>query len=329
MNMVISTLNGLKTNMNRVKVLIVVPDNNLLEQVARTFEKFTEFIDISYCTYSNGKVENKKHPNRNWSSTPVFITTCQSLQAISSKNLEYFSSINRFILYEPENRLSSPDFVSSIKNVLNVAPVTVSNTIYARRITHSLRNLLTTTIRVDGKSIRNSDLTSLYYKHLPRNPNVCIGRHYYFNVGNSHQKIEKLVSLIRQAGGRVLIYCESRDTVSEVFYNLENVFKNVFQVHNKIRRLSRLFNVQSFLAHSNSILVCTQSIFSFPLHANMGIVINFDIPKGLKFYPIRNGVVATINLVCRETKDLIYNVEDYHSIRIPALPNNSASKLRQ
>jgi ATP-dependent RNA helicase DeaD len=260
-----------------VQLLILVPTRELCNQVAKEIRKFSKYKSIRISEVYGGvsinpQFEELKHAD------VVVGTPGRLLDHIKRKTAD-FSKVKILVLDEAD-KMFEMGFVDDVRDIIAQTPKQRQTLLFSATITDEVHNIvhhyMHTPVRVKAQSyIDKSKLIQHYYDV------------------DSRDKFSLLMHILKNdTSGLVIIFCATRRMVDELGYNLVQQKIKAEALHGGLSQHKRKQVIDAFHANKLDVLIASDVAARGLDIKNVGMVMNYDIPKTSNEYVHRIGRTA-------------------------------------
>lgn len=263
---------------NRIRALIVVPTRELAQQIDMHFEGFSYFLPISTTAVyggGDGSVWEVQKKGLLMGADVVIATPGRLLSHMQNSRID-LSHVDYLILDEAD-RMLDMGFLDSIMQIIKEIP--------KERQTLMFSATLPTKIRQMARQILNNpeEISIAISK-----PNESISQSAY--ICHEAQKIPISLELFKEyANKRTLIFASSKLKIKDLAHALKRQKLNVAAMHSDLEQSQREAVMLNFKNGKIDILVATDIVARGIDIDDIGLVINYDVPRDPEDYIHRIG----------------------------------------
>lgn len=236
----------------------------------------------------------------------------------STSETKFIDSVNMLILDEADILLKD-DFVEQVKSIIKNIPETAQICIFSATFPD-------TVLDITNKFMKNP------IKILVEQEKISLDliRHYYIAVECETDKYDVLSEMYKQINiSQIIIFVNSISTADNVSRQLISDGHSVGVIHAKLDEIPRMNILRDFRNAKIRVLVATDILSRGIDVQNIGIIINYDLPKDLDQYIHRVGrsgrygkIGMAINFVSKNRYDFkqLGLIEDTYKIKIECMP---------
>lgn len=305
----IPLLQRIDTNTKWLQALILAPTRELVNQIGGEIFALTKYYRVNAaCIYGGASLVNQKKLLLRWPS--IIVATPWRLMDFMNQWVIDISTVNFFILDEVD-RMLDMWFVRDIK-----------------KIRAQMRHIQQTytfsaTINNDIKSIIKGHVSEYEFIKIWESVTVDKINHSYLSL--SHEsKLANLVNLIKtHPGDKVLVFTQTKRNTKKIMDIIQKAWYKVGMLNWDMSQNKRMFTLKSFKDWFIRVLVTTDVAARGLNMDNVGLVINFDVPRDTESYIHRIGRTwrawafgKAIMLVSPEEEKFLSDIEKAHRTRI-------------
>ncbi|MCF7835229.1 DEAD/DEAH box helicase [Candidatus Gracilibacteria bacterium] len=305
----IPLLQKIDTNKKGLQALILAPTRELVNQIGEEIFALTKYYRVNAaCIYGGASlVTQKKLLVRGPS---IVVATPGRLMDFMKQEVININTVNFFVLDEVD-RMLDMGFVRDIKKI--------------RAQMHNIQQTYTfsATINHDIKSIIKEHINEYEFIKIGEAVTVDKINHSYMSL--SHEsKLSNLVNLIKtHPGDKVLVFTQTKRNTKKIMDIIEKAGYKVGMLNGDMSQNKRMFTLKNFKESHIRVLVTTDVAARGLNMDNVGLVINFDVPRETESYIHRIGRTGragafgkAIMLVSPEEQKLLADIEKVHRTRV-------------
>ncbi len=262
----------------KIKSIIMVPTRELAMQIDSQFQGFSYFLDISTTVVyggGDGKTWDVQRRGLDGGADVVIATPGRLLAHLEGGQID-LSEVRHFILDEADEMLNM-GFFEDIMSVVKRLPVERQTLLFSATLPPKIRKLA-------DQILRNPSEVSIAISK----PNESIDQGIY--VLYERQKLGLMNHLF--AGGerpKTIIFSSSKLKVKELSYQFKRMKLRVGAMHSDLEQLQREEVMLAFKSGKIDILVATDIVARGIDIDDIGLVINYDVPRDPEDYIHRIG----------------------------------------
>ena len=316
---VISSLEIINLEENNLQVLIMAPTrelaiqiNSVLKNIGTYMKTFTSKLLIGGNNIENDIKLLKKEEFQIIIGCPGRINDMINRKILKLENL-------KLMIVDEADELLSSGFKDQLNIIFKQLPETINLAFFSATLNPYLENLV--------NQIMNDPL-----KIIVKNEQLTLDgiKQYYVLVQDDKDKYECLKDIFSKIIiSQTIIFCNSVKRVENLYKAMIEDEFPVTLIHSNLDKLTRTENYQNFISGKNRVLISSDLTARGIDIQQVGIVLNFDIPKFKETYIHRIGRSGrwgrkgkAINFINK--KDIIHlkNIEQFYSTSINQLPEN-------
>ena len=266
---------------NVVKALIIVPTRELAQQIDQQFQGFSYYLPVSTTVVYGGG------DGRGWEvqkqgmllgSDVVIATPGRMIAHLQNSGVD-LSHVEYLILDEAD-RMLDMGFSDDIMHIVSFLPKERQTILFSATLPPKIRTLAKTILRDPAEvSIAISK------------PNEAIDQSAY--VCYEGQKLGLIQSLFAEpSGSKTIIFSSSKMKVKELTRLLQRMKFNVAAMHSDLEQAQREEVMLAFKNNRIDLLVATDIVSRGIDIEDIGLVINYDVPRDPEDYIHRIGRTA-------------------------------------
>lgn len=316
---VIGALQNIDTTQNYTQALILAPTRELALQIQKVVIRFGEFLDATCHACIGGTRVDDDSAALMRGPHVVVGTPGRVLDVISRCYLDT-SRIKMLILDEADEMLSR-GFQEQIYNIYRLLPAQFQNV------------LISATMPNDVLRVTNSIMKNPVMILVKKDELTLEGiKQFFIDVDEEQYKILTLCDIYETLTvSQTVIFCNTRTSCEQVAKGLTSNDFTVSMIHGDMDQKERDVIMNEFRTGSSRILISTDLLARGIDVQQVSIVINYDLPKDVSSYLHRVGRGGrfgrrgvAINLVTRDTKDRLLQIQQYYSTVIEEMPDSIA-----
>ncbi|TWV15163.1 DEAD/DEAH box helicase [Bacteroidaceae bacterium HV4-6-C5C] len=271
----ISRLNA-KERGREIKALILTPTRELAIQIDECFKDYNRYTDIRH-TVIFGGVNQKPQVDALKRGTDVLIATPGRLLDLISQKYIKLDHIQHFILDEAD-RMLDMGFIHDIKRLLVILPKQRQTLFFSAtmpaKISILAKDMLKNPITVEIKPVdkmKNKIEQGLYLVEKPEKSNLLID------------------ILKKEQAKTILVFSRTKHGADKIAKVLNKTGINCEAIHGNKTQVARQRALDNFRSGKTRIIVATDIAARGIDIANLGMVINYDLPDTAETYVHRIG----------------------------------------
>ncbi|MFZ2151458.1 MAG: DEAD/DEAH box helicase [Candidatus Absconditicoccaceae bacterium] len=305
----IPLLQRIDTNTKGLQALILAPTRELVNQIGDEIFALTKYYRVNAaCIYGGASLVTQKKLLVKGPS--IIVATPGRLMDFMNQGVIDISTVNFFILDEVD-RMLDMGFVRDIK-----------------KIRAQMRHIQQT---YTFSATINNDIKSIIKEHVNEYEFIKIGEavtvdkinHSYMSI-NHEDKLSNLINLVKtHSNDKVLVFTQTKRNTKTIRDIVEKAGYKVGMLNGDMSQSKRMFTLKSFKDGFIRVLVTTDVAARGLNMDNVGLVINFDVPKETESYIHRIGRTGragafgkAIMLVSPEEEKFLSDIEKAHKTRI-------------
>ncbi len=266
---------------NVIKALIIVPTRELAQQIDQQFQGFSYYLPVSTTVVyggGDGKGWDVQKRGMLMGSDVVIATPGRMISHLQNSGID-LSHVEYLILDEAD-RMLDMGFSDDILKIISYTPKNRQTLLFSATLPPKIRTL--------AKSIlRNPAEVSIAISK----PNEAIDQSAYICYEN--QKLGIIRALFAEpTGSKTIIFSSSKQKVKELTYTLKRMKLNVAAMHSDLDQAKREEVMLDFKNGKTDILVATDIVARGIDIVDIGLVINYDVPRDPEDYIHRIGRTA-------------------------------------
>ncbi len=260
-----------------IQLLILVPTRELCNQIAKEMHKFSKYKPVKIVEVYGGisinpQIDLLRHAD-------IVVGTPGRMLDHLSRNTINISKIKILILDEAD-KMFEMGFIDDIKDIISQTPKDRQTLLFSATMSHDVHDI--------ARHYMKNPIEVKMQTYVDRSKLV---QHYY-NI-DGRDKFSLLMHILKhEHKGLSIIFCGTKRMVDELNFNL---FKNGFKsmaLHGGLTQNRRKQVMDDFHAHKLDILVASDVAARGLDIKDVGLVVNYDIPKASEEYVNRIGRTA-------------------------------------
>ncbi len=259
-----------------IKTLILTPTRELAIQIDECFKDYTRYTDIRH-TVIFGGVNQKPQVDSLRRGTDVLIATPGRLLDLISQKYIKLDHLRHFILDEAD-RMLDMGFIHDIKRLLVILPKQRQTLFFSAtmpaKIATLAKDMLKNPAKVEIKPVdkmKNKIEQGLYLVEKPEKSNLLI------NI------------LKKEQAKTILVFSRTKHGADKIAKALNKTGINCEAIHGNKTQVARQRALENFRSGKTRIIVATDIAARGIDIANLGMVINYDLPDTAETYVHRIG----------------------------------------
>jgi len=271
-----------KKDQKILRALIIVPTIELVDQVSRTINELSKYLDIKNIKIQGGVPKSTQLARLSQGADIVVATPGRLQNFIDDKkiNLEHISTV---ILDEADTMLEL-GFLNEIKTILKNCKQPRQTMMFSATISQNIKKL--------GKEfMRNTAIVEV----SQRRDVVDFIAHRAYKVDKA-RKSELVVKLIEDMGMKqVLLFASTKESANKIYEYLKSKKIRTSIIHGDINRGARAKSLALLKSERTQVLVATDIAARGIDIKELEMVINYDIPEGTDNFTHRVGRTGRAN----------------------------------
>lgn len=275
---IIQQLDRLRSKGRRreIKALILTPTRELAIQIGESFSNYAKYTDLRHTVIFGGVNQRPQVNQLNRGIDIMVATPGRLLDLINQKHIS-LDHIRHFVLDEAD-RMLDMGFIHDIKRILKMLPEEKQTLFFSATMPHAiaslskliLRNPLTVRI-IPTSSVADMIEQQLYYVEKP-------------------QKNQLLISVLREQQNKtVLVFSRTKHGADRITRLLNGKGIKCEAIHGNKSQVARQRTLSNFKTGKTRVIIATDIAARGIDVANLGIVINYDLPDMAETYVHRIG----------------------------------------
>ncbi len=260
-----------------IQLLVILPTRELCNQIAKEMNKFSKYKPVKIVEVYGGvsiipQIDSLKHAD------VVISTPGRLLDHINRKTIN-LSKIKILVLDEAD-KMFEMGFVDDIKRIIAYTPKERQTLLFSATMSHDVLAII---------------------HHYTRNPMKVKMQTYvdksqliqhYYNIP-SQDKFSLLVHILKQEmSGLTIIFCATRRRVDDINNNLRKQGLKTQALHGGLSQNKRKQVMDAFHGHKLDVLIASDVAARGLDIKDVGLVVNYDLPKVSQEYVNRIGRTA-------------------------------------
>lgn len=303
---------------NVVKSVIIVPTRELAQQIDQQFQGFSYYLPVSTTVVyggGDGKGWDVQKRGMLMGSDVVIATPGRMIAHLQNSGID-LSHVEYLILDEAD-RMLDMGFSDDIMRIVSFMPKERQTILFSATLPPKIRTLAKTILR-----------NPVEVNIAISKPNEAIDQSAY--VCYESQKLGIIRELFAEpSGSKTIIFSSSKLKVKELAHTLKRMKLNVAAMHSDLEQVQREEVMLAFKNNKVDILVATDIVARGIDIEDIGLVINYDVPRDPEDYIHRIGRTAraaatgsAITFVSEEDQGRFHQIEKFieRDIRKAELP---------
>lgn len=303
---------------NVVKSVIIVPTRELAQQIDQQFQGFSYYLPVSTTVVyggGDGKGWDVQKRGMLMGSDVVIATPGRMIAHLQNSGID-LSHVEYLILDEAD-RMLDMGFSDDIMRIVSFMPKERQTILFSATLPPKIRTLAKTILR-----------NPVEVNIAISKPNEAIDQSAY--VCYEPQKLGIIRELFAEpSGSKTIIFSSSKLKVKELAHTLKRMKLNVAAMHSDLEQVQREEVMLAFKNNKVDILVATDIVARGIDIEDIGLVINYDVPRDPEDYIHRIGRTAraaatgsAITFVSEEDQGRFHQIEKFieRDIRKAELP---------
>lgn len=303
---------------NVVKSVIIVPTRELAQQIDQQFQGFSYYLPVSTTVVyggGDGKGWDVQKRGMLMGSDVVIATPGRMIAHLQNSGID-LSHVEYLILDEAD-RMLDMGFSDDIMRIVSFMPKERQTILFSATLPPKIRTLAKTILR------NPAEVNIAISK-----PNESIDQSAY--ICYESQKLGIIRELFAEpSGSKTIIFSSSKLKVKELAHTLKRMKLNVAAMHSDLEQAQREEVMLAFKNNKVDILVATDIVARGIDIEDIGLVINYDVPRDPEDYIHRIGRTAradatgsAITFVSEEDQGRFHQIEKFieRDIRKADLP---------
>lgn len=266
---------------NVVKSVIIVPTRELAQQIDQQFQGFSYYLPVSTTVVyggGDGKGWDVQKRGMLMGSDVVIATPGRMIAHLQNSGID-LSHVEYLILDEAD-RMLDMGFSDDIMRIVSFMPKERQTILFSATLPPKIRTLAKTILR------NPAEVNIAISK-----PNEAIDQSAY--ICYESQKLGIIRELFAEpSGSKTIIFSSSKLKVKELAHTLKRMKLNVAAMHSDLEQVQREEVMLAFKNNKVDILVATDIVARGIDIEDIGLVINYDVPRDPEDYIHRIGRTA-------------------------------------
>ena len=266
---------------NVVKALIIVPTRELAQQIDQQFQGFSYYLPVSTTVVyggGDGRGWDVQKQGMLMGSDVVIATPGRMIAHLQNSGID-LSHVEYLILDEAD-RMLDMGFSDDIMHIVSYMPKERQTILFSATLPPKIRALAKTILR-----------NPVEVNIAISKPNESIDQSAYICYEN--QKLGIIRELFAEpSGSKTIIFSSSKLKVKELAHTLKRMKLNVAAMHSDLEQAQREEVMLAFKNNKVDILVATDIVARGIDIEDIGLVINYDVPRDPEDYIHRIGRTA-------------------------------------
>jgi ATP-dependent RNA helicase RhlE len=265
-----------------VRALIIVPTIELVDQVSRTINDFSKYLDIKNVKIQGG-VHKSAQLERLSQGTDIIVATPGRLQSFIEDKKINLSHINTVILDEADTMLEL-GFLGEIQGILKHCPHPRQTMMFSATISQNIKKLAKEFLR-DPVIVEVSQRRDI----------VDFIAHRAYKVDKA-RKAELTAKLIQDMHlDQVLLFASTKESANKIYEYLRSQNIRTSIIHGDLTRGARAKSLALLKSGKTQVLVATDIAARGIDIKELSMVINYDMPEGTDDFTHRVGRTGRAN----------------------------------
>lgn len=265
-----------------IRALIIVPTIELVDQVSRTINDLSKYMDIK-----NVKIQGGTHKNtqleRLSQGTDIVVATPGRLQSFIIDKKINLSYINTVILDEADTMLEL-GFLEEIKAILKHCPQTRQTMMFSATISQNIKKL--------AKEFLH-DPAIVEVSHRRDVVDFIAHRAYKVDKARKAELVAKLMTELHLE--QVLLFASTKESANKIYAYLRSQNIRTSIIHGDLTRGARAKSLALLKSGKTQVLVATDIAARGIDIKELSMVINYDMPEGTDDFTHRVGRTGRAN----------------------------------
>ncbi len=303
---------------NVVKALIIVPTRELAQQIDVQLQGFSYFLPVSTLVVhgsGDGIAFSRQKMGIQMGADIVVATPGRLIMMLDIASGIDLSHVEYFVLDEAD-RMLDMGFSDDIMKIIGFLPKEKRQTLlFSATLPPKIRDLA-------RKILHNPAEVSIAVSR----PNEAIDQAAY--VCYENQKPELVRTLFAQpTGNKTILFASSKLKVKELAFTLKRMKLNVAAMHSDLEQAQREQVMLDFKNGKIDLLVATDIVARGIDIEDIGMVVNYDVPRDAEDYIHRIGRTArasaegaALTFISEKDQGKFHQIEQFLGREIPKLP---------
>jgi len=249
-----------------IRALIIVPTIELVDQVSRTINDFSKYLDISNVKIQGG-IPKSAQLERLKKGTDIVVATPGRLQSLIADKKIYLEHVNTVILDEADTMLDL-GFLDEIKAILNYCGQPRQTLMFSATISQNIKKLA-------KEFLINPAIVEV----SQRRDIVDFIVHRAYKVDKA-RKAELVAKLIEDKNlSQVLLFVSSKEHANKIYEYLKSRKIRTSIIHGDLNRGARAKSLALLKSGKTQVLVATDIAARGIDIPQLEMVINYDLPE--------------------------------------------------
>jgi len=314
----IGGLSKINISDNSTQVLIIVPTHELAHQITDVIKCLSNMMKgIRIKTIVGGtSIEEDAQEMRN--NTPHFIVGCPGRVYDMFRRRHINAKKIKLVILDEADEMLSSGFKEQVYNIFQYLNENVQIALFSATFPQNIHQIANKFMRDPVRiCVKKESLTLEGIKQ------------YYIAINDDIEKYITLKDLYQHISvSQCIIYCNSVKRVIDLYEAMKEDGFPVCCIHSNMNKIEREHVFKEFRKGSSRVLISSNVTSRGIDIQQVGVVINFDIPKDVHNYLHRIGRSGRwgrkgtgINFVTRRDVVLLKKIEEYYSTQIEELPS--------
>lgn len=322
----ISSLQKVDETLNAPQILILAPTHELSTQIYRVCSSIGQYMKLKYHLLIGGTpVEQDKEVLMDEEKTPHIIVGCPGRVHDMLRRGWLSPDDLKMIVLDEADEMLSHCFKEQVHKIFKYLPPRIQVALFSATIPEEVHALTKKFMSKPVKILVKSEMLTL--DGLLQ---------YYISLDDDLQKYATLKDIFKSVSmSQTILYCNSVKRVKDLREAMEQDGFPVICIHSSMVDGERKEAIQEFKQGKYRVLISSDVTARGIDIQQVGVVINFDIPKSVHTYLHRIGRSArwgrkgvAINFVTKRDTYKIKEIEQWYNTQIEELPDDYASKMR-
>ncbi len=268
-------LSQLEAN-RKIQYLVIAPTRELVTQVAKSFDTFTEGMKITTLAVYGGTSIDRQIVSIKRGVEVIVATPGRLIDLIDRRviNLDNL----RFTALDEADEMLNMGFIEDITKVLKLRPDNCQTLLFSATMPRDIADL-------SRKFLKSPKIVDV----VPKNVSKDSIAQFYFNVKSEYKVtvIDRILSI--QDPKLVIIFTNTKVASSDLAYDLQALGHSAEAIHGDLDQKERERTMNRFRTGKVKILCATDVAARGIDVANIDVVFNFDLPNEKEFYVHRIG----------------------------------------
>lgn len=317
----IGALSVVDPDKNYPQILIVATTRELATQIHFVISEISKHMNIRINLAIGGTqiiTSSHKNPYKHISTSHVLIGTPGRIYDYIERKAFDPKKLRMFVMDEADALLKN-DFVEQIQKIFNELDEACQVVIFSATYTDEILEI--------ADSITSTPKKKILVEH--EKLSVELIKQYKVDVIHDNIKYSTLADLYTKLQiGQCIIFVNSINTANFLEKRLTKDGFGVSKIHGNLDSQSRTSVLKDFRTGLTRVLIATDVLSRGIDVEQIGIVINYDLPKDYAQYLHRIGrsgrfgkIGVAINFVTKNDYEMLSNIEKHYKINIVDMPN--------